>query len=156
MTDVSTRLLEAIAGVERHENGKRRLVKSGAACPVCGCETVVSAERRDSVSFYEAQLGCGHRFWDRQELAGFWEPAPDPSVLRLCQAHREIVELAITCRADYMHAAEKRARYVGILPLKASEAETETVAALARLQMMECMVDLLASAYGLETPTEDR
>lgn len=76
----------------------------------------------------------------------------DPeSVLRLCRAHRDVIDEYRQARAAYFEASEKRAKTLTIWPSEEAELESRVMVALARLQPWEVTLKLLARGYGLKT-----
>lgn len=75
--------------------------------------------------------------------------------LAIIQAHREILHLALTCRADYALAAERvaasRGQRMSIAKAQeAAEAAEHLRDALTRLQLAESILSIVARGYGLE------
>jgi len=133
MADLSTRLLEAIAEAERKINAWEhwQVEDSFYHC----CAALRTRDDAGDLPYGECDCGLSER---QAEALGF------------CRAHREIVELAMVCRADYSLAAEKKATSVAVWPAEIREMEDRSLAALTRLQTLELVMSSIARAYGIE------
>lgn len=73
-------------------------------------------------------------------------------MLRLCQAHREIVELHMVCQADYGVASERLANHPGWTEglSQPTDLEAAVATAFARLQVSEHYLEIIAHGYGID------
>jgi len=143
--DISTRLLEAIAKAEQQAIGET----------VDVMVTVYLDTQTDLSSWYQGHCECGWLTSDSESAVhkaarSHVADRHPSSMLGFCRAHREVVELAMVCRADYGLAAEAVASSLGINPSEHRELEARSLAALTRLQTLELVMSSIASAYGIE------
>lgn len=143
--DLSTRLLEAIAKAEQRAIGEA----------VDVMVTVYLDTQTDLSSWYQGHCECGWLTSGAESgvhkaARGHVTDRHPSSMLGFCRAHREIVQLAMVCRADYALAAEAVAISTAVAPSEHRELEARSLAALSRLQALELVVTGIATAYGIE------
>ena len=145
--DLSTRLLQAIE--EREKIARAAAPGTWEYCEDDADGEIISeGPGYQSVAFARSGNASG---WDAQNATGRHIAVNDPpSVLLLCSAHREIVELHLVCQADYALAAEKVATYAGIWPAEQAKLEEASTHALIRLGMSEHILSGIARGYGLK------
>lgn len=144
--DLSTRLQAAIACFERDE------ISAAIDLFVVKWEDIDSAR---SPGWYGAHCDCGWSTSGNESPLddAIWTHVLDkhpPQSSAICNSHREIVQLALTCRADYALVASRVAAIDSSSYAERAKARAESHDVFTRLQLAESILSIVARGYGVE------